>query len=105
MNEMQEGLKDGLNKLAADLAKASHPRYCEAHKPCDAKAHQDGHKIAMAMFVYIFGTLGWGCVLMLAVNGLLAGGWLDVVPTMSYWQAILGTAGLYALTEIKKGLI
>lgn len=96
-------LQDGLKKLAEDLNKVSPPRYCETHKPCDAKAHQDGHKIAMAMFVYIFGTLGWGCVLMFAVNGILSD-WLGVVDTLSYGQAILGTAGLYAITEIKKGI-
>jgi hypothetical protein len=95
--------QDGLKKLADDIAKASPPRYCEAHKPCDAKEHQPGYALAKAIFVYIFGVLAWGCVLMLAVNAILAG-WLDVVDTLSYGDAIVGTAGLYGLTEIRKGL-
>ena len=101
MNEMQNGLKDGLNKLAADLAKASPPRYCEAHKPCDAKAHQDGHKMALAIFTVIFGSLVYGLVLMFGVNLVLAS-WLEVVPPMSYGTAIMGTASLYMLKLIAK---
>lgn len=104
MNNAQTNLQDGLKKLAEDLNKVSPPRYCEAHKPCDAKEHTEGHKIAMGIFVYVFGSLAWGCVLMFAVNAILAD-WLGVVDTLSYWQAIVGTAGLYTLSEIKKGIM
>lgn len=94
---------EGLKRIAESVRKMPPREYCEAHKPCDAKEHQPGHKLAMAMFVYVFGVLGWGCVLMLAANSILAD-WLGVVGTLSYWQALIGTAGLYALTEIRKGL-
>lgn len=96
-------LQEGLTKLAADLAKASPPRYCEAHKPCDAKEHAEGYKMAKRIGKYVFGVLAWGCVLMIAANTLLSD-WLGVADTLSYWQAIAGTSGLYALAEIRKGL-
>ena len=97
MTNLQEGLK----KLADDLAKASPPRYCEAHKPCDAKEHTSGYQLGLAIFTVIFGSLVYGLVLMFGVNLVLAS-WLEVVPPMSYGTAIMGTASLYMLKLIAK---
>lgn len=96
-------LQDGLKKLAEDLNKVSPPRYCAEHKPCDAKEHAEGYKMARRIGKYVFGVLAWGCVLMIAANTILSD-WLSAADTLSYGQAILGTAGLYALAEIRKGL-
>src|SRR5688572_19540165 len=97
MTNLQEGLK----KLADDLAKASPPRYCEAHKPCDAKAHTEGYQLALAIFTVVFGSLVYGLVIMFGVNMVLVD-WLGVVPSMSYGTAIMGTASLYVLRLIAK---
>lgn len=94
---------EGLAKLADDLKKMTPLRYCAEHKPCDAKEHAEGYKMAKRIGKYVFGVLAWGCVLMIAANTILSE-WLDVTDTLSYGQAILGTAGLYALAEIRKGL-
>lgn len=96
-------LQDGLKKLAEDLNKVSPPRYCAEHKPCDAKEHAEGYKMAKRIGKYVFGVLAWGCVLMIAANTILSD-WLSVADTLSYGQAIVGTAGLYAIAEIRKGL-
>ena len=101
MNNAQTNLKDGLNKLAEDLKKMSPPRYCEAHKPCDAKEHQPGYQLALALFTIIFGSLVYGLVIMFGVN-LVLSDWLEVVPSMGYGTAIMGTAALYALRLIAK---
>lgn len=99
MNNVEQGLK----KLAEDLKNARPAQYCAEHKPCDAKEHAEGYKMAKRIGKYVFGVLAWGCVLMIAANTILSE-WLDVADTLSYGQAILGTAGLYAIAEIRKGL-
>lgn len=92
-------LQDGLKKLAEDLNKVSPPRYCEAHKPCDAKEHQPGYQLALALFTISFGSLVYGLVIMFGVN-LVLSDWLEVVPNMGYGTAIMGTATLYVLRLI-----
>ena len=97
MNNVQEGLK----KLQEDLAKASPPRYCAEHKPCDAKEHQQGYALARSLLYAVFGSLVFGLVLMFGVN-LVFASWLEVVPSMGYGTAIMGTASLYVLRLIVK---
>jgi hypothetical protein len=94
-------LQEGLTKLAADLAKASHPRYCEAHKPCDAKEHTQGYQYALTLFYVIFGSLIFGLLLMFGVN-LVLSDWLEAVPHIGYGTSIMGTASLYVLRLIAK---
>lgn len=94
-------LQDGLKKLADDLAKASPPRYCEAHQPCDAKEHAEGYKIALTLFYVVFGSLIFGLLLMFGVN-LVLSDWLEVVPHIGYGTAVMGTASLYVLRLIAK---
>lgn len=101
MNNAQTNRQDGLKKLAEDLNKVSPPRYCEAHKPCDAKEHTPGYQLGLALFSVIFGSLIYGLIIMLGVNMVLAD-WLDVVPSMDYDTAIMGTATLYVLRLIAK---
>ena len=93
MNEMQEGLQEGLKKLAADLAKASPPRYCEAHKPCDAKEHQPGYSACRDMFAIAFGSLTLGLVDMLAVNA----GLVDVARLAAQHRILGSIFGTYAV--------
>ena len=97
MTNLQEGLK----KLADDLAKASPPRYCEAHKPCDAKEHAQGYQYALTMFYVVFGSLIFGLLLMFGVN-LVLSDWLEVVPHIGYGTSIMGTASLFVLRLIAK---
>lgn len=94
-------MQDGLKKLAEDLNKVSPPRYCAEHKPCDAKEHDLGYRYAKMAFHVIFGSLIYGLIIMLGVNMVLAD-WLDVVPSMDYDTAIMGTATLYVLRLIAK---
>lgn len=94
-------MQDGLKKLAEDLNKVSPPRYCDEHKPCDAKEHSEGYQFALALFSVIFGSLIYGLIIMLGINMVLAD-WLDVVPSMDYDTAIMGTATLYVLRLIAK---
>jgi tetrahydromethanopterin S-methyltransferase subunit B len=102
MNEMQEGLKDGLKKLADDLAKASPPRYCEAHKPCDAKEHQHGYVFAYGIFGLIVGSIIFGLVLMLGVNAVFTD-WLGVAQGISYWQSVFAMGALYIIRGVIRG--
>lgn len=92
---------EGLAKLADDLKNMVPPRYCAEHKPCDAKEHTDGYKFTYTLFTIIFGSLIYGLIIMLGVNMVLAE-WLDVVPSMGYGTAIMGTATLYVLRMIAK---
>lgn len=92
---------EGLAKLADDLKNMVSPRYCAAHKPCDAKEHTSGYQLALALFTIIFGSLVYGLVIMFGVNLVLVE-WLEVVPSMGYGTAIMGTASLYVLRLIAK---
>lgn len=92
---------EGLARLAEDLKKITPPRYCEAHKPCDAKEHTQGYRYALTLFYVVFGSLVYGLVIMFGVN-LVMTSWLDVVPSMDYDTAIMGTATLYVLRLIAK---
>jgi hypothetical protein len=92
---------EGLARLAEDLKKITPPRYCEAHKPCDAKEHQLGYVLASGIFGIVIGSLVYGLIIMFGVNMVLAD-WLDVVPSMDYDTAIMGTAALYVLRLIAK---
>jgi hypothetical protein len=94
-------LQDGLKKLADDLAKASPPRYCEAHKPCDAKEHTQGYQYALTLFYVVFGSLIFGLLLMFGIN-LVLSDWLEAVPHIGYGTAVMGTASLYVLRLIAK---
>ena len=96
-------INEGLDRLAQEVKNMGPAQYCAEHEPCDAQEHTEGYKMAKRIGKYIFGVLAWGCVLMIAANMILSD-WLDVADTLSYGQAILGTAGLYALAEIRKGL-
>jgi hypothetical protein len=97
MTNLQEGLK----KLADDLAKASPPRYCEAHKPCDAKEHTQGYQLGLAIFTIIFGSLVYGLIIMFGIN-LVLSDWLEAVPHIGYGTAVMGTASLYVLRLVAK---
>lgn len=92
---------EGLAKLADDLKNMVPPRYCAEHKPCDAKEHAQGFKIAYILFGVIFGSLVYGLIIMFGVN-LVLSEWLEVVPSMGYGTAIMGTASLYMLRLIAK---
>ena len=92
---------EGLAKLADDLKNMVPPRYCAEHKPCDAKEHSQGYRYTKTAFNVIFGSIIYGLIIMLGVNMVLAD-WLDVVPSMDYDTAIMGTATLYVLRLIAK---
>lgn len=95
-------LQDGLKKLAEDLNKVSPPRYCEAHKPCDAKEHQPGYVFAYGIFGIIVGSLIFGLVLMLGINAVCVD-WLRVLPGISYWQSVFAMGGLYIIRGVIRG--
>lgn len=94
-------VEDGLKRIAEAVKKMPTPRYCETHKPCDAKEHQQGYALARSLLYAVFGSLVFGLVLMFGVN-LVFASWLEVVPGMGYGTAIMGTASLYVLRLIAK---